>query len=95
MEFSLEVAAMDVAPVSGIRAVSPFKVQRADSALPPPFEIGASARTDDETYSAQRESPDPGREEEAAEFVDESWLHQRILRGAELRRHDQQHRLVT
>ena len=51
---------MEIGPVTGIRAVSLLNTQRIESALPPAFQIDASARAGDDAYSASRQIPDRG-----------------------------------
>jgi len=55
---------MEIGPVTGVRAVSLLTVQKTTDAQPPVFEIDASARTGDETYSPSRQAPDRGLENE-------------------------------
>jgi len=62
---------MEVAPITGVRAVSLLNVQRTESNQPPVFEIESSARTGDETYSSSHQAPDRGLEDEGSDLAEE------------------------
>lgn len=55
---------MEIGPVNGIRAISLLSVQRHENDARPIFEIDASAKADEETYSSNRQTPDRGLEGE-------------------------------
>lgn len=55
---------MEIGPITGVRAVSLLGTQRTESSPHPLFEIDPSARAGDETYSAARQTPKRGLEEE-------------------------------
>jgi hypothetical protein len=62
---------MDLAPITGIRALTLVNRQRTETALAPRFEIEGSARTGDETYSSSRQAADRGLEGEEVEEDEE------------------------
>jgi hypothetical protein len=62
---------MEIGPMSGVRAVSLVTVHRIESALPPAFEIDASARADDEAHAAERQTAKRGLEEEDSDLLEE------------------------
>lgn len=62
---------MEIGPVCGIRAISPVGVKRPESSAPPAFDVDASARADDETYSSSRQKSERGLEDEETESGDE------------------------
>lgn len=61
---------MELGPIPGIRAVSLLGPQKAESMLPPRFEIEASARTGDETYSPHSQNADRGLADEDSDPED-------------------------
>ncbi|MGA9462954.1 MAG: hypothetical protein WBV28_09200 [Terracidiphilus sp.] len=64
---------MDILPIGGIRAFPAGSAMRADAAAPR-FEIGASRRADEETYSSSSESSDQDAEDEKGEKIVEPVL---------------------
>ena len=57
---------MEIAPVSGIRIVSPVASVRVGASMPPALAIDPSARADD-ACTAGRQTPDRGMEEDGVE----------------------------
>jgi hypothetical protein len=61
---------MEFAPIAGIRAVSLQNLQKPVDRVAPRFEIEASERSGDETYSSsQQQAPDRGLEDEEEDGV--------------------------
>lgn len=54
---------MEIAPIVGVRAISLQQQPKAASASQPPFEIDTSERTEDDTYSPDREEKQKPAEE--------------------------------
>lgn len=61
---------MEIAPIPGIRTFGLTNVQRVDVQAPR-FEVDATARTDDETYSPSSQTPDRGLEEDESPQTEE------------------------
>ena len=61
---------MEFSPIPGIRAVSLQSLQKPIDRVAPRFEIEASERSGDETYSSsQQQAPDRGLEDEEEDGV--------------------------
>jgi hypothetical protein len=59
-------SSMEIAPIAGVRAVSLQRQPKTADASQPQFKIDASERTEDDTYSPDREHSDDTLEDEGA-----------------------------
>jgi hypothetical protein len=62
---------MEIAPIAGVRAVSLQRQPRAADASQPQFKIDASERTEDDTWSPDRQHSDETLDEESAVVAQE------------------------
>jgi len=62
---------MELGPVTGVRAVALLNPARFENSAPHGFIIDPSARAGDDAYTASRQAPDRGLEEEESSLDDE------------------------
>jgi hypothetical protein len=62
---------MEIAPVAGVRAVSLQRQPKVPNAQQPRFEIDPSERTEDDTWSPDRQEEDRSPEQQKSNCLDE------------------------